>query len=59
MDTENPQVFPNGYVYSTKALKEMADKSGGEVKCTRTGLICKYTDLVKAYIYIYHEPSCS
>ncbi|KAF3516584.1 hypothetical protein DY000_02061399 [Brassica cretica] len=28
MDTENPQVFPNGYVYSTKALKEMADKSG-------------------------------
>uniref|UniRef100_A0A0D3CTY1 CTLH domain-containing protein n=1 Tax=Brassica oleracea var. oleracea TaxID=109376 RepID=A0A0D3CTY1_BRAOL len=45
-------VFPNGYVYSTKALKEMADKSGGEVKCTRTGLICKYTDLVKAYIYI-------
>ncbi|KAF3493579.1 hypothetical protein DY000_02056235 [Brassica cretica] len=51
MDTENPPlVFPNGYVYSTKALKEMADKNRGEVKCPRTGLVCNYTDLVKAYI---------
>ncbi|KAK9024833.1 hypothetical protein V6N11_064739 [Hibiscus sabdariffa] len=30
MDTENPpQVLPNGYVYSTKALKEMAEKNNG------------------------------
>ncbi|WZZ05142.1 hypothetical protein YC2023_091063 [Brassica napus] len=58
MDTENlPQVFPNGYVYSAKALKKMTDKNGGEVKCPRTGLVCKYTDLVKANIY--HELSCS
>uniref|UniRef100_M4CSE5 Macrophage erythroblast attacher-like n=1 Tax=Brassica campestris TaxID=3711 RepID=M4CSE5_BRACM len=51
MDTENPPlVFPNGYVYSTKALKKIADKNRGEVKCPRTGLVCNYTDLVKAYI---------
>ncbi|KAL9295050.1 Protein MAEA [Arabidopsis thaliana] len=51
MDTENPpQVLPNGYVYSTKALKEMAEKNGGKIKCPRTGLVCNYTELVKAYI---------
>ncbi|KAF3578644.1 hypothetical protein DY000_02032655 [Brassica cretica] len=51
MDTENPpQVLPNGYVYSTKALKEMADKNKGEIKCPRTGFVCNHTDLVKAYI---------
>jgi macrophage erythroblast attacher len=51
MDTENPPlVFPNGYVYSTKALDEMAKKNGGKVTCPRTGDICNYTDLVKAYI---------
>uniref|UniRef100_A0A0E0KYS3 LisH domain-containing protein n=1 Tax=Oryza punctata TaxID=4537 RepID=A0A0E0KYS3_ORYPU len=51
MDTENPPlVFPNGYVYSTKALDEMAKKNGGKVTCPRTGDVCNYTDLVKAYI---------
>ncbi|KAG2324971.1 hypothetical protein Bca52824_007699 [Brassica carinata] len=51
MDTENPpQVFLNGYFYITKALEEMADKNKGEVKCPRRELVCKYTDLVKAYI---------
>jgi macrophage erythroblast attacher len=51
MDTENPpQVLPNGYVYSTKALKEMAEKNGGKITCPRTGLVCNYTELVKAYI---------
>ncbi|KAL0724864.1 hypothetical protein Bca4012_039463 [Brassica carinata] len=51
MDTENPpQLFLNGYVYITKALEEMADKNKGEVKSPRRGLVCKYTDLVKAYI---------
>ncbi|CAH2064081.1 unnamed protein product [Thlaspi arvense] len=51
MDTENPpQVLPNGYVYSTKALKEMAEKNGGEITCPRTGFVCNHTDLVKAYI---------
>ncbi|OMP09104.1 hypothetical protein COLO4_05799 [Corchorus olitorius] len=51
MDTENPpQVLPNGYVYSTKALKEMAEKNNGKITCPRTGLVCNYSDLVKAYI---------
>ncbi|XP_010427253.1 PREDICTED: macrophage erythroblast attacher-like [Camelina sativa] len=51
MDTENPpQVLPNGYVYSTKALKEMAEKNGGKITCPRTGFACDYTELVKAYI---------
>ncbi|ESQ44948.1 hypothetical protein EUTSA_v10010415mg [Eutrema salsugineum] len=51
MDTDNPpQVLPNGYVYSTKALKEMAEKNGGNITCPRTGFVCNYTDLVKAYV---------
>ncbi|XP_044509224.1 protein MAEA homolog [Mangifera indica] len=51
MDTENPpQVLPNGYVYSTKALEEMAKKNDGKITCPRTGLVCNYSDLVKAYI---------
>ncbi|KAF5948004.1 hypothetical protein HYC85_013961 [Camellia sinensis] len=51
MDTENPPlVLPNGYVYSTKALEEMAKKNNGKITCPRTGLICNYTDVVKAYI---------
>ncbi|OWM87557.1 hypothetical protein CDL15_Pgr022669 [Punica granatum] len=51
MDTENPPlVLPNGYVYSTKALEEMAKKNDGKITCPRSGLVCNYTDLVKAYI---------
>ncbi|KAK7358004.1 hypothetical protein VNO80_17303 [Phaseolus coccineus] len=51
MDTENPpQVLPNGYVYSTKALEEMAKKNNGRIICPRTGLVFSDTDLVKAYI---------
>ncbi|XP_065870566.1 protein MAEA homolog [Euphorbia lathyris] len=51
MDTENPpQVLPNGYVYSTKALEEMAKKNNGKITCPRTGLVCNYSDVVKAYI---------
>ncbi|KAE9618543.1 putative CRA domain, protein Fyv10/Macrophage erythroblast attacher [Lupinus albus] len=51
MDTENPpQVLPNGYVYSTKALEDMAKKNNGTIICPRTGLVCSFTELVKAYI---------
>nr|GMC96050.1 protein MAEA homolog [Ipomoea batatas] len=51
MDTENPPlVLPNGYVYSTKALEEMAKKNDGRITCPRTSYTCNYTDLVKAYI---------
>ncbi|CAA3027080.1 protein MAEA homolog [Olea europaea var. sylvestris] len=51
MDTENPPlVLPNGYVYSTKALEDMARKNNGKITCPRTGLVCNYTDVIKAYI---------
>ncbi|GAB2276686.1 hypothetical protein Dimus_011402 [Dionaea muscipula] len=51
MDTENPpMVLPNGYVYSSKALEEMADKNNGKITCPRTGLVCNYSDLAKAFI---------
>ncbi|GAB4836511.1 hypothetical protein Ancab_001423 [Ancistrocladus abbreviatus] len=51
MDTENPpMVLPNGYVYSSKALEEMARKNHGKITCPRTGLVCNYSDLAKAFI---------
>ncbi|KAL9230528.1 hypothetical protein vseg_005866 [Gypsophila vaccaria] len=51
MDTENPpMVLPNGYVYSTKALEEMARRNSGKITCPRTGDVCNYSDLAKAYI---------
>lgn len=51
MDTENPPlVLPNGYVYSTKALEEMAKNNQGKITCPRTGFVCNYTELVKAFI---------
>ncbi|XP_035830758.1 protein MAEA homolog [Helianthus annuus] len=51
MDTENPPlVLPNGYVYSTKALKEMATNNNGKITCPRTGLVCNYIEVTKAFI---------
>ncbi|KAL6897780.1 hypothetical protein ACP4OV_006739 [Aristida adscensionis] len=51
MDTENPpRVLPNGYVYSEKALEEMAKKNDGNVTCPRTGDVCKFEECVKAFI---------
>ncbi|XP_038979165.1 protein MAEA homolog [Phoenix dactylifera] len=51
MDTENPPlVLPNGYVYSTKALEEMASKNDGKVTCPRTGEAFNFCELVKVYI---------
>ncbi|GLT54902.1 hypothetical protein SLA2020_280610 [Shorea laevis] len=51
MDTENPpQVLPNGYVYSAKALQEMAKKNNNKITCPRSGFVCNYSELVKAYI---------
>lgn len=51
MDFDNPPlVLPNGYVYSTKALEEMAKNNGGKITCPRTGFICNFAELVKAFI---------
>ncbi|MCO5587075.1 hypothetical protein L7F22_041021 [Adiantum nelumboides] len=51
MDEHNPpQVLPNGYVYSTNALEEMARLNDGKITCPRTGLVCNFSELSKAYI---------
>ncbi|EXB88501.1 hypothetical protein L484_017254 [Morus notabilis] len=33
-----------------QALEEMAKKNNGKITCPRTGFVCNYKDLVKAYI---------
>lgn len=51
MDSENPPlVLPNGYVYSAKALEEMAQKNQGNITCPRTDYKCNFSELVKAFI---------
>lgn len=51
MDTENPPlVLPNGYVYSEKALLEMANNNDGRITCPRTGEVCTREQLIKAFI---------
>ncbi|RDB29732.1 Macrophage erythroblast attacher [Hypsizygus marmoreus] len=51
MDEDNmPMAFPNGNVYSRKALEEMAAKNGGLVTCPRTGTVCDYSALRKVFI---------
>ncbi|KAI3751412.1 hypothetical protein L2E82_22498 [Cichorium intybus] len=51
MDTENPPlVLPNGYVYSFKALDEMANSNNGRITCPRTQEVFNYTEVRKAYI---------
>lgn len=51
MDSENPPlVLPNGYVYSSKALEEMAEKNSGKITCPRTGLVCNYNELAKVFV---------
>ncbi|CAA7407654.1 unnamed protein product [Spirodela intermedia] len=51
MDTENPPlVLPNGYVYSTKALEDMAKRNDGKIICPRTGYACNFSELIKAFI---------
>ncbi|OZJ06587.1 hypothetical protein BZG36_00627 [Bifiguratus adelaidae] len=45
-----PMALPNGMVYSYNALADLARKNDGEIKCPRTGLKCKFTDLKKVYI---------
>eukprot|EP00249_Psilotum_nudum_P007998 c20969_g1_i1 orf=314-1543(+) len=51
MDEDNPpMVLPNGYVYSKKALEDMAKRNNGVVTCPRSGYVCNFIDLAKAYI---------
>ncbi|XP_031501453.1 protein MAEA homolog [Nymphaea colorata] len=51
MDADNPPlVLPNGYVYSTKALEDMAKKNGGRITCPRTSLVYNFSELAKVFI---------
>jgi hypothetical protein len=49
-DDNPPLVLPNGYVYSTKAMEQMAMRNQGRITCPRTGAVCNFQDLSKAYI---------
>ncbi|CAN6453465.1 unnamed protein product [Victoria cruziana] len=51
MDADNPPlVLPNGFVYSTKALEDMAKKNGGRITCPRTSLVYNFSELAKVFI---------
>ncbi|WVN88235.1 uncharacterized protein L203_103436 [Cryptococcus depauperatus CBS 7841] len=51
MDSQNePMAFPNGYVYSSKALTEMAKRNFNVVTCPRTRETCAFARLRKVYI---------
>jgi macrophage erythroblast attacher len=51
MNEDNPPlVLPNGYVYSRKALEEMAKTNQGKITCPRTNQVCNFSDLARAYI---------
>ncbi|CAJ0760398.1 10775_t:CDS:10 [Entrophospora sp. SA101] len=46
MDENNPPMtLPNGYVYSLKALTEMASKNNGKITCPRTGVVFNLRDV--------------
>jgi hypothetical protein len=45
-----PAMLPNGYVYSQRALQEMAAGAGGRVTCPRTGFTCDASELRRVYI---------
>jgi macrophage erythroblast attacher len=51
MNEDNPPlVLPNGYVYSRKALEEMAKANQGKITCPRTGDVCTFSELARAFI---------
>jgi hypothetical protein len=51
MDEHNPPAaLPNGYVYSQKALAEMAAANGGRITCPRTGFSCDLSELRRVYV---------
>jgi macrophage erythroblast attacher len=51
MNEDNPpMVLPNGNVYSSNALKEMASRNDGKVECPRTGSVYSLSQCKKAFI---------
>ncbi|KAH6583979.1 hypothetical protein BASA61_007741 [Batrachochytrium salamandrivorans] len=43
-------VLPNGQVYSTLALKEMASRNSGSVRCPLSGVVYHFSETRKAFI---------
>ncbi|KAK5671376.1 GID complex subunit containing RING finger motif [Batrachochytrium dendrobatidis] len=51
MDADNPPlVLPNGQVYSTLALKDIASRNDGSILCPTTGATYHLTETRKAFI---------
>jgi len=51
MDEDNPPMaLRNGYVYSHKALKEMAAKNNDQITCPRTGAVYDKSSLKKVFV---------
>ncbi|KAI9183190.1 GID complex subunit containing RING finger motif [Blastocladiella emersonii ATCC 22665] len=51
MNEDNPpMVTPDGYVYSRKAVADMAAKNHGMFKCPRTGKVYQARELKKMYL---------
>lgn len=49
-DANPPMVLPNGYVYSQKALEQVAARNGGKIVCPRTGSVYSCDEARRAYI---------
>lgn len=45
-----PMLLPNGYVYSLKALEEIAVMSNGYVTCPRSGERFRFAEAKKVFI---------
>jgi macrophage erythroblast attacher len=49
-DANPPMVLPNGYVYSQKAVEQIAAQNGGKVVCPRTGSTYGLEEARRAFI---------
>lgn len=49
-DANPPMVLPNGYVYSNKAIDQIAAKNNGRIVCPHTGAEFGYDEARRAFI---------
>jgi len=51
MNEDNPpMVLPNGFVYSKKAILDIASRNGGKMVCPQTNAVFRLDEMKKAYI---------
>ncbi|KAJ1663678.1 GID complex subunit containing RING finger motif [Coemansia sp. RSA 1813] len=51
MNEDNPPMrLPNGYVYSSSSISDMASKNDGKIKCPRSGQIFNISEAKKLFI---------